>query len=203
MGEFVIRRRFALALSADGRKTNDADNGRSLSVPRMNPPKNKWVKITIIVISLTLIAAIIYFFPVYRMIQVGGSSYFSGSEIARLAYIGSPKDRAQAQSILRQADAAFQDCKHTRAENEKLYGMLSRYATHTDNWNDVSFVNHSLKLWSASFDDTKGILWVYYSSEAINTNGEVVTSSKNVPAIWTAEKDSAGQWRVVSIKEHP
>ena len=120
-----------------------------------------------------------------------------------MAYIGSGADRAEAQSILRQADAAFHDCKHTSAENEKLYGVLSRYATDTDLWNDVSFVNHSLELWSAHLDDTEGYLWVYYSYEAINSEGQVVHSSKNIPSLWTVEKDSTGEWIVTSIKEHP
>ena len=112
-------------------------------------------------------------------------------------------DRAEAQSILRQADAAFHDCKHTSAENEELYGVLSRYATATDRWNDVSFVNHSLELWSAHLDDTEGYIWVYYSYEAINSEGQVVSGSKNIPSLWTVEKDTTGEWVVTGIKEHP
>ena len=152
-----------------------------------------------------MLAAVVFihYFPIYRIIEVGGTSYFSSSEIAKLAYIGSGADRAEAQSILRQADAAFHDCEHNSAENEELYGVLSRYATDTDYWNDVSFVNHSLELWSAHLDDTEGYLWVYYSYEVINSEGQVVSGSKNIPSLWTVEKDNAGKWIVTSIKEHP
>ena len=165
--------------------------------------KKKWIAISITAVCLLVVVALIHYFPIYRIIEVGGTSYFSSNEIAKLAYIGSGADRAEAQSILRQADAAFHDCKHTSAENEKLYGVLSRYATDTDLWNDVSFVNHSLELWSAHLDDTEGYLWVYYSYEAINSEGQVVHSSKNIPSLWTVEKDSTGEWIVTSIKEHP
>lgn len=165
--------------------------------------KKKWIAISITAVCLLVVVALIHYFPIYRIIEVGGTSYFSSSEIAKLAYIGSGADRAEAQSILRQADAAFHDCKHTSAENEELYGVLSRYATDTDLWNDVSFVNHSLELWSAHLDDADGYLWVYYSYEAINSEGQVVHSSKNIPSLWTVEKDSTGEWIVTSIKEHP
>ena len=165
--------------------------------------KKKWIAISITAVCLLAAVVFIHYFPIYRIIEVGGTSYFSSSEIAKLAYIGSGADRAEAQSILRQADAAFRDCRHTSAENEELYGVLSRYATDTDYWNDVSFVNHSLELWSAHLDDTEGYLWVYYSYEVINSEGQVVSGSKNIPSLWTVEKDSTGKWIVASIKEHP
>lgn len=166
-------------------------------------PKKKSIVVSLAAICFLVAVALLHFFPIYRIIEVGGTSYFNSSEIAKLAYIGSGADRAEAHSILRQADAAFHDCKHTNAENEELYGLLSRYATDTDQWNDVSFVNHSLELWSAHFDGTDGYLWVYYSYEAINSDGQIVSGSKNIPSLWTVEKDSTGEWFVTCIKEHP
>ena len=165
--------------------------------------KKKWIAISITAVCLLVIVALIHYFPIYRIIEVGGTSYFSSNEIAKLAYIGSGADRAEAQSILRQADAAFHDCKHTSAENEELYGALSRYATDTDDWDDISFVNHSLELWSAHLEDTEGYIWVYYSYEVFNSKGQVVSGSKNIPSLWTVEKDDTGEWVVSSIKEHP
>ena len=52
-------------------------------------------------------------------------------------------------------------------------------------------------------DDTEGYIWVYYSYEAINSEGQVVSGSKNIPALWTVEKDNTGEWVVISIKEQP
>lgn len=179
---------------------NDAD---ALAAMKKKIRKKKWIAISITAVCLLAAVALIHYFPVYRIINVGGTSYFSSSEIAKLAYIGSAADRAEAQSTLRQADAAFHDCSHTSAENEELYGVLSRYATDTDDWDDISFVNHSLELWSAHLEDTEGYIWVYYSYEVFNSKGQVVSGSKNIPSLWTVEKDNTGEWVVSSIKEHP
>lgn len=165
--------------------------------------KRKWIAVAIT--AGCLLAAIILFhtFPIYRVAQVGGNSYYNGSEIAKLIYIGSSSDRAEAQSILRQADVAFHDHNHTSAENEELYGVLSRYATDSDRYDNVAFVNHSLELWSAHLGDTEGYVWVYYSYEAFDYDGDTVHGSWKVPSLWKVEKNVDGVWVVVSIKEHP
>lgn len=165
--------------------------------------KKNWVAMAITAGCLLAVLLLLYLFPIYRIAQVGGTSYYSGSEIAKLVYIGSSSDRAEAQAILRQADAAFHDHKHTSIENEELYGVLSRYATDNDHYENVAFVNHSLELWSAHLDDNEGYLWVYYSCEAIDYDGDTVHGSWKVPSLWKVEKDSSGVWNVVDIKEHP
>lgn len=165
--------------------------------------KKKWIFVSIATACLLVVVVLLHHFPVYRIAKVGGTSYFSSGEIAKLAYIGSGADRAEAQSILRQADAAFHDCSHTSTENAEMYGMLSRYATATDFYNDVSFTNYSLELWSAHLGTADGYLWVYYSREAFDSEGHIVTGSWNVPSLWKVEKDDTGTWVVVQIKEHP
>ena len=165
--------------------------------------KKSWTAAAITAGCLLTVVILLHFFPAYRIAQIGGTSYYSGSEIAKLVYIGRHSDRAQAQSILRQADAVFHDHKHTSAENEALYGVLSRYATDCDRYSDVAFVNHSLELWSAHLDDHEGYLWVYYSYEAIDDDGETVCGSWKIPSLWKVEKNTAGMWDVVAIKEHP
>lgn len=52
-------------------------------------------------------------------------------------------------------------------------------------------------------DDEDGYLWVFYSSKALDEQGGTISESKNIPSLWRVEKDKTGQWRVVSIKEHP
>ena len=151
--------------------------------------------------SFTLIFPFFCQFPCGFFIGFG--KLHNSSEIAKLAYIGSRSDRAEAQSILRQADAAFHDTRHTTTENEALYGVLSRYATAADCYENVAFVNYSLELWSAHLGNTEGFLWVYYSCEAIDYDGNVVCGSWNVPALWKVEKDDTGAWAVVQIREHP
>ena len=165
--------------------------------------KKRWIAVSIIVACLLVSTILLHFFPVYRIAEVGGTSYFSSDEIAKLVYIGSGTDRAAAQAVLREADAAFHDCTHTRAENEELYGVLSRYATDTERGENVAYINHSLELWSAHLGDTEGYLWVCYSFEVVDFYGRTVHGGQNIPALWKVEKNDAGVWVVVQIKEHP
>ena len=165
--------------------------------------KRRWIAVSIIVACLSVSAILLHFFPIYRIAEVGGASYFSSDEIAMVAYIGSGTDRAAAQAVLREADAAFHDCTHTSAENEELYGVLSRYATDTERGDNVAFINHSLELWSAHLGDTEGYLWVCYSFEVVDFYGRTVHGAQNIPALWKVEKNDAGVWGVVQIKERP
>ncbi|MCD7770472.1 MAG: zf-HC2 domain-containing protein [Oscillospiraceae bacterium] len=158
--------------------------------------------VTIIVACILIVCILIYQFPVYRLLMVCGTlSYYDNDEISMLISIGSLSDRIEAQSVLRQADAAFQDCKHTDAECDELYGLLSRYATPSKR--SASYVKYSLELWSAHLGDTEGYIWVYYSQEALDTDGNTVCGSSNVPSLWKVEKNENGVWEVVSIREHP
>ncbi|MCD7823695.1 MAG: zf-HC2 domain-containing protein [Oscillospiraceae bacterium] len=164
--------------------------------------KRKWTAVTVIVSCILLVCILIYQFPVYRLLMVCGAlSYYDSDEISMLISIGSLSDRIEAQSVLRQADAAFQDCKHTDAECDELYGLLSRYATPSER--SASYVNYSLELWSAHLGDTEGYIWVYYSEEAIDSNGDTVSASLRCEALWKVEKSEDGVWEVVSIREHP
>lgn len=152
-------------------------------------------------VGVAIILGLLYYFPVYHILQVQGTAYYSADEVAMLAYIGSREDRAAAQTVLRQADVAFADRSHTWEENQELYGPLARYATSSDR--DAAFTTHSLNLWSAHLDNTEGYLWVFYSSKALDEQGSTISESKNIPSLWYVKKDETGQWRVVSVKEHP
>ncbi|MCD8107950.1 MAG: zf-HC2 domain-containing protein [Oscillospiraceae bacterium] len=163
--------------------------------------KRKWTAVTVIIACILIISLLIYQFPIYRLLMVGGTSYYTSDEVSLLISIGSLSDRIEAQSVLRQADAAFQDCKHTDAECDELYGLLSRYATPSER--SASYVKYSLELWSAHLGDTEGYIWVYYSQEALDTDGNTVCGSSNVPSLWKVEKNENGVWEVVSIREHP
>ena len=49
--------------------------------------KKKWIAISITAVCLLAAVVFIHYFPIYRIIEVGGTSYFSSSETAKLAYI--------------------------------------------------------------------------------------------------------------------
>ena len=159
-----------------------------------------------VIIGVVLLAVLLYFFPIYRLQQIGPGvfgDYYSAEEIAKALYIGSPADRREARQVLALAEQAFDDVQHTREENEQSYGLLSRYATDTDSYDDVTHNEHTLKLWSANFEENEGWMWIYYSSWSYKADGSPVCGSWRVPALWRLEKGDGGQWTVVQIREHP
>lgn len=162
--------------------------------------KKQWIAELAAAAGLAAVALLLYLFPVYHLLQVP-RDYYDAGELAMLAYRGSPWDRAAAQAVLQQADAAFCDVSHTAGENAQAYGLLTRYATESER--GAASATHSLKLWSAHLGDTEGYLWVSYSHEALDSQGNTVQGGWNSPSLWTVQKDASGAWTVTAIKEHP
>lgn len=165
--------------------------------------KPKQYQFRIIAAIIIVIAVLLYIFPIYRIPHIVLNDYYSAEQIAKALYIGSLSDRREANAVLHLADKAFNDIYHTRAENEEEYGLLSRYATHTDNYGDVSFNEHSLKLWSSHLGEDEGWIWVFYSSETFNHDGSTAHGSWKIPSLWKVEKNGTDEWVVVQIREHP
>lgn len=156
----------------------------------------------IALLAVVLAGAVVSrYFPVWHIAQVWWPSYFTTGEITQLVYIGSAEDRAIAKQVLAKAEAAFCDITIPYEEKEEKYGKLSRYAT-SAGYGAVS-ESHSLELWSADFHLTDGTMWVYYSQEAYDAEGETICGSWRIPSLWYLEKNAAGEWEVVVIKEHP
>jgi hypothetical protein len=154
----------------------------------------------IIIAVLIAFGTLLHFFPVYRILNIG-YKYYSYDQIAMALCIGSSSDRKEAQAVLRLADQAFNDTKHTRAENETKYGLLARYTTDINHYTDAAFNTHSLELWSAHLGKEEGWIWVYYSSETFNHDGSKACGSMRIPSLWKVEKNDSGEWIVVQILE--
>lgn len=181
----------------------DAEVLKSMKVVRKKMCKKAYCVAAVIGAVFIAICVLLHFFPVYRIADIGLDNYYNNDQIAKALYIGSASDRREAQAVLRLADKAFNDVRHTSVENDEEYGLLSRYATDTDQYGDVAFNEHSLELWSAHFGEDEGWIWVYYSSETFNHDGSTAHGSSNVPSLWKVEKNDTGEWVVVQIREHP
>ena len=157
------------------------------------------------ILAAILIAGsvLLHLFPIYRIAQISLNDYYSKDQMKMALYIGSVSDREEVISVLLLANKAFNDVRHTRAENEEAYGLLARYATPTDSYEGAAFNEHSLELWSAHLDENEGWIWVYYSSETFDRNGKSICGSWRIPSLWKVEKNEAGEWVVVDIREHP
>lgn len=195
-------------MKTDGDARSDAQErkaeAKGLIQVKKKLRKKRFNAVTITAVCLLAIVGLLHLFPVYRLAQISWAvDYYDRQEIEMLLYIGSAGDRAEAQAVLRQADAAFRDCAHTSAENEEAYGLLSRYATDTDYYSNAAFATHSLELWSAHLGESEGYLWVFYSNEVYDSEGDVLRGGWNIPSLWRVEKNDAGEWVVVKIKEHP
>ena len=84
----------------------------------------------IAVAALAVLTVLLHFFPIYRIAEIGPAGFYTAGESAKALYIGSPSDRAAAQAVLRMADEAFSDTRHTRVENEAAYGALAPAMPH-------------------------------------------------------------------------
>lgn len=155
-----------------------------------------------IIIAIILVL-LVYHFPLHHVILVAGPylDFYTASEIGMLAFAGMPGDRIKAEPVLELAEEAFSDIESTREEREKKYGLLHRYGFANDYYTAAS-EKHSLKLWAAHFYGTEGYMWICYSSEVYDADGNITSGSQNVQALWKLEKID-GEWVVVHIKEHP
>ena len=152
---------------------------------------------------LITVSLLLHFFPIYRIVDISLNDYYTEDQMKMALYIGSASDREEVISVLLLANKAFNDVRHTRAENEEKYGLLAMYATPTDSYEGAAFNEHSLELWSAHLDENEGWMWVYYSSETFDHNGKSICGSWRIPSLWKVEKNETGEWVVVQIREHP
>lgn len=191
---------------AKAEESMDENVLRTLRLLRKKLRRRLLRAVAIVAAVVLTVTILLQLFPVYRILEIGPhvmGRYYSRQEIAMALSIGASADRAAAQSVLRLADEAFNDTRHTRAENEAAYGLLARYATATDSYDgDASYNTHSLELWSAHLDENEGWLWVYYSSETFDRDGGTLCGSWRIPSLWRVARDSGGGWAVTAIKEH-
>ena len=105
--------------------------------------------------------------------------------------------------FIAKANEAFSDLTTPDEQLTDKYGPLARYATNVERGGVKE--KHSLRLWSADFNsfDGYGYVWVYYSNMVYDNQGKEVCGSSNVPSLWVFEKDTAGNWQLIYIKEHP
>ena len=166
--------------------------------------QEKWHKHKRTIIKLLLAGCILYLFPIYHIAaMVPYFDYYSKEEIARLAFRGGPVDHLQAMPVMKLAEEAFSDVDSNRDEAMQKYGLLHRYGFTEDSYPDAVSETHSLQLWSCRFSGSTGYMWIYYSSEAYDSNGDITSGSWRATALWTLEKNTDGEWVVTHIKEHP
>lgn len=165
--------------------------------------RRKLVRLIALVMSVGLIALCMHFFPAWRVVQVWSPSYYETGEISMLFYIGNEEDRSIAEKVLIRAEEAFSTLGLTAEEAGERFGLLARYCNKVRENVDIVSEKHELELWSARFYGSEGYMWVYYSQEDFDSEGNRVSGSWRIPSLWRLEKNEEGIWDVVYIKEHP
>ena len=165
--------------------------------------RRKLSRIMILVLIVGVMAVLMHFFPIWRVIHVWSPSYYKTGEISMLFYIGDEEDRSLAEKVLIKAEEAFSTLNISSEEAEEQFGLLSRYCNKKREHVEIVSEEHELQLWSSRFYGSEGYMWVYYSQKTFDASGNTVSGSWRIPTLWRLEKNETGMWEVVHIKEHP
>ena len=152
-----------------------------------------------IFLGAALLVLLVYMFPLYRMAEVWPLDFYTTDAVSKLAYIGSRADRAKARRVIAVAEEAFSDLRSTGEEAREKYGPLSRYAIGAER--GAVEESHSIRLWSAHFGLSSGSIWVYYSCEYRDAQGDLVSGSWGVASYWVLNYEpGSGQWELSRVE---
>lgn len=124
-------------------------------------------------------------------------SYF-GLSYSTIDYQCSEKEKAEVADVLTLAKRVF-SYVGTETNADKNVGALTRYYRYTDTLSFNS-VDLQLDLITAKVNRNNGYMWVVYSVNRYDNNGNIVNGSSDIPCYWKIEKRS-NQWIVTDIIE--
>lgn len=167
--------------------------------------KSKFYKAIYYIAVILLIAFIILVkFPVWRIaVSYPYSKYYDKKEITELLNSGSLIDRKQVEGIMETANKAFSSLEENYKTSEEKYGLLSQYAYDRNSFSEAVKTDYELELLSVKCNDNYGYMWVKYSQEALDKNGNIVSGSWDILSRWEIQKDKNENWYVSGINEAP
>ncbi len=159
--------------------------------------KKRIIRTIIIVLCVLLFIVFLKSALVYFVNYIPNKDYF-GNEYKQVIYPTSIPDYLIAKKVLKEADNALSTITNNEIA-EKDFGELG-YLCVTDD--EAVFEKHKLKFITANFSGDKGYIWVKYSTEAYDKDGEVTFGAWDILSRWEIEKKD-NKWVVTSTKEHP
>ena len=159
--------------------------------------KKKVIRIIIITLCVLFFIGCLRSAILYIGNYIPNKDYF-GNEYKQIIYPTSISDYITSKTILKEADNALSTITNDETA-EKDFGELG-YLCITDD--QAITEKHKLKFIAADFSIDSGYIWVKYSSEAYDKEGELTYGSFNILSRWKIEKKD-NNWVVTSIKEHP
>lgn len=126
--------------------------------------------------------------------------YFGSRICSTIDYQCSDAEKAQVEDVLETARRVF-SYVGTKENADKNVGALSRYYRYTDSLNYIS-VDLKLDLITAKIKSNgkSGYMWIVYSIDRYDKNGENVAGSTNIPCYWEIEKQN-DRWVVTNVME--
>lgn len=132
----------------------------------------------------------------------GYEEEFFGTDTYReTKHICSHGDKLIVQPILYQIEKAFSysDDSH---DCEEQFGVLARYCLCKESYPDVVKENHDIKFVTAKINGSTGYIWIRYSQEGLDKDGNRNTGSKDVLSRIELEKTD-DVWTAIDIDEAP
>lgn len=159
--------------------------------------KKRIIRVAIIVISLLLLvgvsrAAILYFG------NMNPNKEHFGDKYIQVIYPTSISDYLTAKDVIKEAEKSLSTIT-TDDQAEQKFGQLGRLCITDDK---AVSETHDLDFIAANFSGDDGYMWVKYSSQAYDKNGENTYGSLDVLSRWELKKIK-DEWTVISIDEHP
>ena len=157
----------------------------------------KAIRIIIIIICVLFFVGCLRTAILYVGNYIPNKDYFD-DEYKQIIYPTSISDYITAKRILKEADNALSTITN-KGTAEKNFGELGFLCVTDDK---AVTENHKLKFIAANFSGDSGYIWVKYSSEAYDKDGEVTFGAWDILSRWQIDKKD-NKWVVASIKEHP
>ncbi|MGM9937269.1 MAG: hypothetical protein ACI38A_07990 [Candidatus Ornithomonoglobus sp.] len=124
---------------------------------------------------------------------------------SELMHRGTRKERGDVKEIFEEFNQALASVEPDKETAEKKHGILARYAVIAENnyaAADPSEIKSTSKLLSAHCDNDTGYIWVIYSRDISDINGQHLCGCANCYIRFGIEKDN-DHWEIADIAEAP
>lgn len=161
--------------------------------------KKKVMNAVIIIIILLIVLVILRTAFLYiGNISISPNKDYFGDEYVQIIFPTSISDYLIAKQVINEANKALSTITDDETAELKFGNLSYLCVTHEETVKET----HKLHFISANFKNNKGYIWVKYSSEGYDKNGEVICGSWGILSKWELEKVD-NSWVVKSIHEHP
>lgn len=131
---------------------------------------------------------------------------FFGDRYDEINYSCFPEDKEELEPVLKLAEKAFSAFPKNEKEAKKEFGELYLYTNYPDDPDNPDekpvTENHEIHFITGKANGDSGYIWLNYSRENYNADGEQLEGSADINTRWELKKKN-GEWTVTSTLEAP